>query len=152
MYRTIRNLAALLCCVAMAVQTTAKAADILGTAIYVVDGDTFDIAGPEIGVVRIRFCGIDSPERGEPGYREAKRFLHAKIIERELRCVRVNEGTVCDGRSPPTSRGRVVAQCFLDNKDVATIMIRARMACDWPKFSDSHYQRVGVDAVCIQNK
>jgi endonuclease YncB( thermonuclease family) len=144
--------AVLICCIAVPDPMTAIAAEIVGTVSRVVDGDTFDIAGPNIGVVRIRLCGVDSPERGEPNFRPARKLLRQKIENREVRSVRVGEGTVCDGRSLPTNKGRVVAQCFLGEEDVATIMIKARMACDWPKFSDGHYQKVGVSDVCVRSK
>jgi len=78
--------------------------------------------------------------------------LAKKIEKREIRCVRVGEGTVCDDRSKPTNKGKVIAQCFIGDDDVATIMSRARMACDWPKFSGGHYQKVGVPDVCVQSK
>ncbi|SCG85129.1 Thermonuclease [Methanobacterium congolense] len=38
---------------------------------YVVDGDTLDVEG----VGRIRFVGVNTPERGEPGYQEAKDYV-----------------------------------------------------------------------------
>jgi endonuclease YncB( thermonuclease family) len=58
----------------------------------------------------------------------------------------MGEGTVCDGRSKPTSRDRVVAQCFLDKLDIAEEMVRSGTACDWPKFSGGHYKI--SDATC----
>ena len=52
-------------------------------------------------------------------------------------------GTPCDGRSKPMSRDRVVAQCFIGDKDVAAEMMRLGQACDWPKFADSYYRVAG---------
>jgi endonuclease YncB( thermonuclease family) len=49
-------------------------------------------------------------------------------------------GTVCDGKSKPTSRDRIVAQCFLDKLDIAEEMAKSGTACDWPKFSGGHYK------------
>jgi len=42
-----------------------------GYCYYVVDGDTIDVKG----VGRIRFVGVNTPERGQPGYKEAKDFV-----------------------------------------------------------------------------
>jgi endonuclease YncB( thermonuclease family) len=42
---------------------------------------------------------------------------------RELLGIRVGEGTVCDGRSKPTSRHPIVAQCFLGKRDIAEMMV-----------------------------
>ena len=50
----------------------------------------------------------------------------------------VGAGTPCDGRSEPTSYDRVVAQCLVNGRDVATEMVRRGAACDWPRFSGGH--------------
>jgi len=44
---------------------SAAAADYLGRVLAVVDGDTFTMEA-ESGKVRVRICGIDAPERGQP--------------------------------------------------------------------------------------
>lgn len=115
------------------------AADIVGTVTKTVDGDTFDMRAGT-GTVRIRFCGIDAPERGQPGGREATTALMRMIDGKQVRCVPVGQGTPCDGRSKPTNRDRIVAQCFLGDVDIAYEMVVARHACDWAKFSGGHYR------------
>jgi len=42
-------------------------ADYLGKVTAVADGDTFTMEAGS-GKVRVRLCGIDAPERGQPGY------------------------------------------------------------------------------------
>jgi endonuclease YncB( thermonuclease family) len=133
------------------VSLSAGAAEIVGRADHIVDGDTFDLTTSD-GIVRIRICGIDSPERRETGYLAARNTLRWQIGGRQVRCIQVGEGTVCDGRSSRANRGRVVAQCFVNNEDIAIPMIRLRMACDWPRFSGSHYHRLGISNVCVQSK
>ena len=64
------------------------------------------------------------------------------VLGKQVRCIRVGEGSVCDGRSKPTSRNRVVAQCFVANVDVAEALTKAGHACDWGKFSGGHYSRL----------
>jgi endonuclease YncB( thermonuclease family) len=49
--------------------------------------------------------------------------------------------TVCDGKSKPKSRDRIVARCFLDKLDIAEEMAKSGTACDWPKFSGGHYDQ-----------
>ena len=77
--------------------------------------------------------------------------LFEVVIEgRLVHCLQVGLETPCDGRSPPTSGKspygpRVVAQCFVGNLDVAAEMVRAKMACDWPRFSRGHY-KLSADA------
>ncbi|MFM7069173.1 MAG: thermonuclease family protein [Actinomycetes bacterium] len=46
-----------------------------GTVTYVVDGDTADVDGQ-----RVRFIGIDTPERGQCGYIEAKNRVKALVL------------------------------------------------------------------------
>lgn len=54
----------------------------------VVDGDTVD-AEIDLGFkmtvkMRLRLRGIDTPERGQPGYDEAKAFVADKVYGKEL--------------------------------------------------------------------
>jgi len=50
---------------------SASDVEVSGTCYKVVDGDTIDVEG----VGRIRFVGVNTPERGESGYKEAKDFV-----------------------------------------------------------------------------
>jgi endonuclease YncB( thermonuclease family) len=71
----------------------------------------------------------------------------ANMVEGKIvHCLQVGEGTPCDGKSKPTSRDRIVAQCFLDELDIAEEMAKSGTACDWPKFSGGHYKI--SDATC----
>jgi len=136
-----------LCAVAGALMLPwpAVAADYLGKVTAVADGDTFTMES-ETGKVRVRICGIDAPERGQPGYGQAAGVLSNMIEVKTVHCLQVGEGTVCDGKSKPKSRDRIVAQCFLDKLDVAEEMAKSGTACDWPKFSGGHYKI--SDATC----
>jgi endonuclease YncB( thermonuclease family) len=105
----------------------AVAADYLGEVLAVSDGDTFTMQS-ETGNVRVRICGIDAPERGQPGYGQATGVLSNLIEGKTVHCLQVGQGTVCDGRSKPTSRDRIVAQCFLDKLDIAEEMTKSGTA------------------------
>lgn len=109
---------------------------------HVVDGDTFDL----VDGTRIRVCGIDAPEDFEPGFQQSAAALEAIIQGRAVRCVQVGGGTVCDGRSKPTNGNRVVAQCFVNGKDIAEPMVDGGFACDWKKFSGGAYLSPGAKA------
>lgn len=109
-----------------------------GPVTKVTDGDTLTIRN-DGHKVKVRLCGIDSPERGNAGYLEASKELGRITEGKQLRCVQVGGGTPCDGRSRATNRDRIVAQCFVDNTDIAMEMICAGAAKDWPKFSAGHY-------------
>ena len=125
----------------------AASADYLGKVIAVVDGDTFTMES-ETHRIRVRICGIDAPERGQPGYGQAAGVLSNMIEGKLVHCLQVGEGTVCDGKSKPNSRDRIVAQCFLDKLDIAEEMTKSGTACDWPKFSGGHYKV--SDKTCVR--
>ena len=80
-----------------------------GLAQSVVDGDTLIV-----GRLKYRLCGIDAPERNEPGYREATTYLRKLVADKTIRCTPVGQGTPCDGRSKSRSYNRIIAQCFVD--------------------------------------
>jgi micrococcal nuclease len=125
---------------ATAITAALLSASACGTEFYsgrvtkVADGDTFTI-NSDGQKVRVRFCGIDSPERRQPGYAEASKELARIVAGREVRCIQVGGGTPCDGRSKATNRDRIVAQCFVGSEDIAMGMICSGHAKDWPVFS-----------------
>ena len=113
-----------------------------GTVVRIVDGAGFILRSN--GTEReIRPCGIAAPELQKLGDPQATEALRRLVEGREARCIEVRRGagTPCDGRSMPTSRGRIVAQCFLGTgvADIAELMIRLDYACDWPKYSGGYY-------------
>ena len=130
----------LLAAIAALILTTAPgvAAEYTGKVDRVPDGDTFWLCDAN-ACHKIRFCGINAPERGEFGFRRATAALKVLVLGKEVRCVQVGNGTPCDGRSRPAHRDRIVAQCFLGELDIAEIMVRRGSACDWVKFSGGHY-------------
>jgi endonuclease YncB( thermonuclease family) len=106
------------------------------TANSVVDGDTLFV-----GRLKYRLCGIDAPERGEPGAQASTDHLRYLIKGKTITCRPVGEGPPCDGRSERKSHDRIVAQCFVDGQDIAAEMVRSGHAKDWPKFSGGYYAR-----------
>lgn len=74
-----------------------------GIGTHTSDGDTFDM-----GCVRVRTGDWDSPERGQPGYQEAKDDLARIVMGQSLSCV---SGAGARNPRKPYSHGRVVAIC-----------------------------------------
>ena len=109
-----------------------------GTVAHVVDGDTFDVCDARL-CTRIRLCGVNSPEKGERGFVEAKAAMRALIDGKAVRCRQIGAGTPCDGRSKAWNNNRVVAQCFVGQDDVAAVMVGKGLACDWIRFSNGYY-------------
>jgi endonuclease YncB( thermonuclease family) len=120
---------------------------IVGVASKVVDGDTLYVCDEKL-CKKIRLCGINAPELKAAGGKQARATLASIVASQTVTCTRVSEGTVCDRRSKPTNRDRVVAQCFVGKDDIATLMVERGQACDWVKFSGGHYSRSGRGAVC----
>jgi len=81
-----------------------------------------------------------SPVDGHAWAVQAAGALASLIEGKTVHCLQVGEGTVCDRRSNPTSRDRMVGQCFIGALDIAEEMAKSGMVCDWPKFSGGHYK------------
>jgi endonuclease YncB( thermonuclease family) len=111
-------------------------ASVAAMADSVVDGDTV-----YVGRLKYRLCGIDAPERGQPGSQAATDHLRYLTKGKTINGKPVGEGTPCDGRLERKSHDRIVAQCFVDGRDIAAEMVRSGHAKDWPKFSGGHYAR-----------
>ncbi len=55
--------------------TTNSPYEVTGLCYHVVDGDTIDVEG----VGRVRLVGVNTPERGEPGYQSATDFVKSMV-------------------------------------------------------------------------
>ena len=56
-----------------------------GKVIAILDGDTIDVLGPEKKPIRIRFDGIDAPEKGQPFATKAKNALGDTVAGKDVR-------------------------------------------------------------------
>jgi micrococcal nuclease len=101
---------------------TAIASSIVGIASKIVDGDTLYVCDEKL-CEKIRLCGIDAPEPKAAGGKHARATLASIVSNKTVTCMRVSEGTVCDGRSKPTNRDRIVAQCFVGKEDIADLRL-----------------------------
>ncbi len=59
------------------------------TLVHVVDGDTVDLA-IDLGFFttlqcRLRLVGVDTPERGQPGYQQAKEFVRVTLTQTQFK-------------------------------------------------------------------
>ena len=79
------------------------------TVTKVIDGDTIETS---VRKKPIRIKGIDTPEKGKPGYDEAKRFLSNLILNKEIVYEQVG-----------TSYDRIVAEVWQANINVNNVMI-----------------------------
>lgn len=101
----------------------------------VIDGDTFVASGR-----KIRIWGIDAPERGTPLFRVSTIYLETILKDPALACKFAEKDRY----------KRDVMQCFVDHRDIATMMVQMGMALDYIRYSDGYYQPEEIDA--IENK
>ena len=90
----------------------------------VTDGDTVSVmkAGK---AVKIRFEGIDRPERGQDFGAKAKQFTSARVFGKE---VEVREFY-------PDRYGRMVARVLVDGQDVSLELVKAGLAWHFKRYS-----------------
>ena len=93
----------------------------------IIDGDTI-----EINKEKIRFGGINSPERNESGYRLAKDKLTEKITNNIITCVREKN---------KDKYRRTVAECFINGESLSSFMVKKGYACDYIYYSKGKYAK-----------
>lgn len=105
-----------------------SAETINGRAVVIVDGDTLALDSLP---VRLRLWGIDTPEPGDPGHREATARLAALAQGRSLSCDLLDRDRY----------GRAVAVCRLpDGRDVGQVLVSEGLACDYQRYSRGRYR------------
>jgi endonuclease YncB( thermonuclease family) len=80
---------------------------------YVVDGDTIDVDG----VGRIRFVGVNTPERGQPGYQVAKDFVKSQCLGKTV-------GLDIDDAKHYDKYGRVLAVVYVGNTNLNAELLK----------------------------
>jgi len=88
-----------------------------GMVIEVVDGDTIEVSG--LGTVR--FVGVNTPEKGEPGSQEAVDFL-SKICLGKIVLVDI------DDESPRDTYGRILGVVYLNGTNINAELLRRGLA------------------------
>ena len=54
---------------------------------YVIDGDTFEIDKPIVGITRVRIADVDTPEIGEARYEEMTKYLKKLLLNNKVKLV-----------------------------------------------------------------
>lgn len=93
-------------------------AEFLAKVIGVIDGDIIDVLTVDSETVRIRFNGIDAPERGQPFGNSAKQTLSASIAGKMVRVVSYGDDKY----------GRVIGDIYLDDTLINLALVQAGMA------------------------
>ena len=106
----------------------------------IIDGDTI-----ESNETSIRLLGINTPERGELYYNEAKTFLESKIFNKTV--------SLEFGKERYDKYNRTLAYVFLDNKNINIKLVENGFANYYfPAGKDRHYPEfVQAWEMCINN-
>ncbi len=128
----------------------ALAQDLKGKAERLNDADEFFFCSPET-CFSIRLCGIDTPSKNQPGYERSIAGLGNLILDKQIICRPVGDGSVCDGRTERISDGRLVAQCFVGKAvDVAGDLVERGLACDRADRSGGYYSKDHPERLCAR--
>ena len=93
----------------------------------IIDGDTIKINNE-----KIRFGGIDAPERGIVGHKLSKEKLKKKIGNNLINCIREKNKDYWK---------RTVAECFINDESLSSFMVINGYACDYVKYSKKKYAK-----------
>ena len=93
----------------------------------IIDGDTI-----KINDEKIRFAGIDTPEKNKIGHKFSKKKLKEKIGNNIIICIR-------EPKLDPW--GRTVAECFIGSESISSFMVKNGYACDYVKYSKKKYAK-----------
>ena len=88
-----------------------------GVVKHVVDGDTVDVSFAITGIQRIRLVGVNTPERGEEGYEEAKEFVNRTCLWEEVKLD-------VDDREQYDRYYRILAVVYVNNTNLNEKLLR----------------------------
>ena len=107
----------------------------------VIDGDTV-----VIGNISVRLLGINSPERGEPYYKEAKEFLELLILNKTVKME--------PGREDLDRYSRKLRYLLIGTTNINSELIKEGLANSYfPRGKDKHYEEFKeIWKSCIRKK
>ena len=117
-------------------QNSTNDVELVGTVTKVIDGDTLDING-----IRIRLSLVDTPERGQSGYNEAKKFVETLCSGKK------GELDVDNGQRRGDRYGREIGVVYCDGSNVNEKIMSNHLAriltefCDISEFSNESWAR-----------
>lgn len=121
-----------------------------GKVIGVIDGDTIDILNADNETIRIRFNGIDCPEKGQPFGNNATDFVKETIAGKMVRVVETDE---------PDRYGRTIGNVYLPVSDplvnlpdkfINRALVKAGLAWHYKEYSDD--ERLARDEIDARRK
>ncbi len=96
---------------------------------HIVDGDTLDAELDGVKV-RIRLLGIDTPERGQPGYKEASENLRRLAQDKPVRLERPI-GANGKPKRDTDKYGRLLRRVYVDETDLSAAQLEGGFAREY---------------------
>jgi Staphylococcal nuclease homologue len=121
-------------------QTKTEGIVLVGNVTHVVDGDTFDING-----IRVRLTLVDTPERGQPGFKEAKEFVNTNCLGKK------GELDVDEGQRRGDRYGREIGVVYCDGLNINQKLMDNHLAkilteyCDVSGFSQESWAKASCN-------
>jgi micrococcal nuclease len=121
-------------------ETTTKDVELVGNVTYIVDGDTLDLNG-----IRVRLSLVDTPERGQPGFKEAKDFVSSLCLGKE------GELDVDDGQRRGDRYGREIGIVYCNGVNLNEKLMNEGLArilknyCDISEFSNENWAQISCN-------
>ena len=98
----------------------------------IIDGDTIKINGE-----KIRFGGIDAPEKKQLCYLNDKKIFCGKISSQKLKEIIGNNKVKCIKEKNRDRYRRIIAECFVNGNSISINMVKSGHAFDYAKYSKS---------------
>lgn len=98
----------------------------------VVDGDTLDLTG-----LSVRLLGIDAPEHEQTCRRTDQSWACGKDAAAKLATLTAGRTVRCEQQATDPY-GRIVARCFVNERDLGQDLVDAGLAIALPDFSDRY--------------
>jgi len=96
-----------------------------GKVIKVVDGDTIDVLTDDMETIRIRFSGIDTPERGQPFGNNAAQSLKDSILGNDVKVVSHDQDRY----------DRIVGDIYHNGTLINPALVKAGLAWHYVKYA-----------------
>lgn len=110
---------------AIFVQSTVLASELVGHVVGVLDGDTIDVLTPTKTQVRVRLAGIDAPEKGQAFGNVAKKELSDLVFGKQV---------TVEWRKKDRY-GRTVGKVIVDGVDANLKMVEAGLAWHYKQYA-----------------
>ena len=102
----------------------------------ITDGDTIKINGE-----KIRFGGIDAPEKKQICYLNGKKVFCGKAASEKLKVIIGKNKVNCIREKVRDNYNRIVAECFVKGDSISKNMVISGYAFDYVKYSKKKYDK-----------